>query len=196
MAPSPPEVSPAEESLADGVSPQPRPGSTRGGAARAAAAAITLELVQERWTAVLRAVRLASRSVEALLRDATPIGVEEGNVVVLQFRYSIHCNKVNEPANLIAAKRALSRTLGAECKLRCVTAEGGGPKGDRPRTQTGMSDPVVVKAMRIWRAQILTPAELAAVEAIPIVGAIPGKDSWRAHEPLHLVPGGPSGPGV
>lgn len=193
---SAPDVSPTEVSPADEGSPEPRPGSTRVGTAPAAATVITLELVQERWTAVLRAVRQASRSVEALLRDATPIGVEEGNVVVLQFRYSIHCNKVNEPANLIAARRALSRTLGVECKLRCVTAEGGGPKGDRPRGQAGMSDPVVVKAMRIWRAQILTPAELAAVEAVPIAGAFPGKDSWQAREPLHLALGGTPGSDV
>jgi DNA polymerase-3 subunit gamma/tau len=186
-----PEASPVEgppTPPTDEAPPQPPAARPRTGAAPAGPAgapAITLELVQERWTAVLRAVRQTSRPVEALLRDATPIGVEDGNVVVLQFRYAIHCNKVNEPANLIAAKRALSRTLGAECRLRCVAAETGGSRGDRPRSQAGMSDPVVVKAMRIWRAQVLSPAELAAVEAVPIVplgplaamsGAFPGKD--------------------
>jgi hypothetical protein len=131
--------------------------------------------VRERWPAVLEAVRHASRPVEALLKDAEPVDVEAGNVVVLQFRFAFHCKTVNEPANLIAAQKALSRTLGVPCKVRCVLAEGSGLKAERARSQAGPDDPVVAKALRIWRAHILSPAELAEVEALPVA---PDFEPW------------------
>ena len=177
-APAIPVVSGAEVpalSLSKGSGAEGEPGDAvavnPGAPASRRTATLTLERVQEHWPATLEALRRANRPVEALLKDATPIAVDDGNVVVLQFRFAFHCNKVNEPANNIAARKALSRALGVECRVRCVLAEG---SGSRPsRGHAAADDPVVAKALRIWRAHILSPGELAAVEAVPLAPVAP-----------------------
>ncbi len=152
----PPDPSPDMPAIALPAPPRSDPSAT----------GIGIDLVRERWPAVLEAVRHANRSVEALLKDANPMQVEDGNVVVLEFRFAFHCNKILDPANRIAVEKALRRVLGAHCKVRCVLTENAGLPFDRPRSQTAQDDPVVAKALRIWRAHILSPAELAAVEAL------------------------------
>src|SRR5205085_2873355 len=131
---------------------------------------VALDEVKRRWPAVLDDLRRANhRTLEALLRDATPMDVEPGNVVVLSFRFSFHSAKVQEVSNQIAVEKALGRVLNTACKVRCVVDDGGEARADRPRNQGGQHDPVVAKALRIWRARILEPAERAAVDALPTI---------------------------
>lgn len=137
---------------------------------------VTLEAVGQQWGAVLKLVRNATHTVEALLRDATPIDVEDGNVVVLQFRYAFHRARVEDGPNQIAVNKALSRTLGVQCRVRCVVADAAGSKLGQQRTAAPQEDRVVAKALRIWRAHILTPPELAAVEALPLASAVQLQD--------------------
>jgi hypothetical protein len=125
--------------------------------------------VEQRWPAVMEAVRQTSRSVEALLRGGKPGAVEEPNVLVLEFRHEFHRKKILEAANRLVVEKALRRVFGFQVRVRCVEAEGATLPFDRPRSQTAGDDPVVAKALRIWRAHILTPGELAAVEALPSV---------------------------
>jgi hypothetical protein len=126
--------------------------------------------VQARLREVAEAVRPLSRLTEALLRDAArPVAVEEGNVVVLQFRYAAHMAKMQESSNRIAVEKALRRVFGVPCKLRCVLAESNGVPFDRPRAQTTQDDPIVAKAVRMWGGRVLSPSELEAVEALPAV---------------------------
>jgi hypothetical protein len=106
------------------------------------------------------------KSLEALLRDARPVGVEAGNVVVLSFRYSFHSGKVQEVSNQIAVEKALGRVLGAPCKVRCIVEESAEAKLDRARGAPVQNDPVVTKALRIFRAHIMSPSEIAAVESM------------------------------
>ncbi|MGH2371687.1 MAG: hypothetical protein ACRDI2_26240, partial [Chloroflexota bacterium] len=158
------------------VSPEPRtPPAPRTRSAPGPAtengpqAGLTLDAVRARWPAVLEAVRHTNKPVEALLKDAQPSHVEDGNVLVLEFRFAFHCTKVQEAANRITVEKALRRALGMPCKVRCVLKENAGLPFDRPRSQTIQDDPIVAKALRIWRAHLLTPGELAAVEALPTV---------------------------
>ena len=125
--------------------------------------------MQARWAAVTEAVRQASKSVEALLKGGVPSAVEAPNTLVLEFRHDFHRRKILEPANRLAVEKSLRRVFGVPLRLRCIQAEGSERPFDRPRSQGAGDDPVVAKALRIWRAHILSPNELAAVEAMPSV---------------------------
>jgi hypothetical protein len=143
------------------------PGATSG----AAGSSVSLDEVKRRWPAVLDDLRRANyRTLEALVRDMSePVEVEPGNVVVLKFRFPIHARRVQEVSNQIAVEKALGRVLNRACKVRCVVEEGSEARAEQPRSQSGPHDPVVAKALRIWRARILEPAERAAVEALPTI---------------------------
>jgi hypothetical protein len=67
----------------------------------------------------------------------------------------------------VAVEKALRRVLGVPARIKGVQAEGATLPFDRPRSQTAVDDPVVGKAMRIWRAHVLSPDELAEVESLP-----------------------------
>jgi hypothetical protein len=114
--------------------------------------------------------RANHRTLEALLRSATPVDVEPGNVVVLSFPFAFHSAKVQEVSNQIAVEKALGRVLNTACKVRCVVEEASEARGDRRSVgQSAPHDPVVAKALRIWRARILEPAERAALDALPTI---------------------------
>jgi DNA polymerase-3 subunit gamma/tau len=142
----------------------PRPGGST--------VSVVLETVQQEWPAVLDDLRRSGqRSLEALLRGGRPVAVEDGNVVVVQFKHRFHRDKVQDISNRIAVEKALGRVLGTACKVRCVVEDGGEPKLNGTRSQSMSNDPVVVKALRIWRAHILTPEQVAEVDAMPVVSA-------------------------
>lgn len=148
------------------ISPHPAPERAK----------LTLEAVEARWSDVADAVRPHSRTIETLLRQkfAEPVAVEDGNVVVLQFRFASHMTKLQGDADRIAVEKALRRVLGSPCKVRCILKEDLNAPFDRPRSQTAQDDPVVAKALRIWQAHILSPTEIAAVEALPAVTDLSG----------------------
>jgi hypothetical protein len=87
--------------------------------------------------------------------------------VVIQFPYAFHANRIQEVSNKIAVGKALSHVLGVQSTVRSVVAATGEAASDRPRAAAGQDDPVVAKALRIWRAHVMTPSEIAAVEARP-----------------------------
>ena len=133
---------------------------------------VSLEQVHRRWQTVQAGIRQHSKSMEALFRDAQfvkPVAVEGDNVVVLQFRFAAHLNKVLDVSNQIAVQKALSRAIGVPCKVRCVVADGAESRLERTRLPAGLDDPVVMKAVRIWGAQVLQPEDEAAVAALPEV---------------------------
>jgi DNA polymerase-3 subunit gamma/tau len=130
---------------------------------------LTLDTIKSRWPATLDAVRQTRNlSLEALLRDGEPTGVEPGNVVVVAFKFPFHASKVQEPANVVTVNRALSKALGVRATVRCEVAGGAGARAERQRPQSAPDDPVVSKVLRTLNARIMTPAELAAIEAMPI----------------------------
>ncbi|CAA9293823.1 MAG: DNA polymerase III subunits gamma and tau [uncultured Chloroflexi bacterium] len=136
----------------------------------AGTATLTSETVRQRWPAVLDAIRQQrNRPLEALLRDAEPGGVDAGNVLVLVFRFPFHASKVQEPANIVAVQRAATRALGTRVTVRCEVADGGGARTERARQAAPADDAFVGKAMRMLDAKLMTSAEVAALEELPIV---------------------------
>jgi len=136
-----------------------------------------LARVKGRWPEVLEALRqMRNKPLEALLRDAEPLSVESGNVVVLAFKFPFHASKVQEPANVVSVNRAISRALGVRATVRCEVAGGASGRPERQRAQTAPDDPVVSKALRVLNARLMTPAELAALEALPIAAEFESTD--------------------
>ncbi|HEV2122254.1 MAG TPA: hypothetical protein VGW38_05715, partial [Chloroflexota bacterium] len=149
------------------AAPEPRPDG------RDADTEVTLEMVRQRWPTVLDSIRHTSKALEAVLKDASPARVEPGDaapVVVLSFNFPFHAAKAQDGPNLVIVQRALSRVLGVRATVRCEV-EGAGTKGDRARSATGPEDPVVTKAMRIMNARVMSPeevAELQAMQSLPV----------------------------
>ncbi|HEU5319126.1 MAG TPA: DNA polymerase III subunit gamma/tau [Chloroflexota bacterium] len=139
--------------------------------------ALDLPQVKTLWPSVLDAVRQTRNlSLEALLRDGEPTGVESGNTVVVAFKFPFHASKVQEPANVVTVNRALSKALGVRATVRCEVAGGAGARAERQRPQSAPDDPVVSKVLRMLNARVMTPAELAAIEAMPIAAEFEAGD--------------------
>ena len=104
-------------------------------ARRPPAPGITLEAALARLPEVVEAVGRESLPVAALLRGGTPVGVEPGNALVLEFPSDFHRTRLQEAPNRVAVEKALRRVLGTAVRLRCVPAPwrpgvGGAEKGD------------------------------------------------------------------
>ncbi len=162
--------------------PSPEAAESDGARARAlmAPAAVSVAMLEQRWPALLEELqRAGQRSLAALLRDARPAGVVDGNTVVLEFRYAFHCSRVQEAPNQIAVRKALRRALGVECQLRCILAEGEA-RAERSGSAAagsmgGEDDPVVAKALRIWGGRVLSPSEVASLESMPTLPTPPSE---------------------
>ena len=130
----------------------------------------------ERWPAVIDQVRRVSRNLAAMLEIAKPTAVGPDSVVVVTCGFPIHATKLKEPANTVTVNRALAKALGVRATVRCDVAAGAGARGERTRTQPAMDDPVVSKVLRMMNARIMTPAELAAMEALPVTAEFEAGD--------------------
>jgi len=83
----------------------------------------TVEELQSRWLEVLNALRPRSLSLEALSRGTTPVAVEDGNVIVLQFAHEFYRSKITEPQHKKMLEGAISEVLGQSIEVRCILEE-------------------------------------------------------------------------
>ncbi|MGI8423295.1 MAG: DNA polymerase III subunit gamma/tau [Chloroflexota bacterium] len=138
--------------------------------------AILMERVLERWPAVIEAVRRVSRNLAAMLEIAKPAGVEDGNVVVVACRFPIHATTLKQPANSVTLNRALVKALGVRATVRCEVAGGAGARAERSRALQAPDDPVVSKVLRMMNARVMSAAELAAIELLPVTAEFEAGD--------------------
>ena len=169
VAPTKRETPVKPETPADAPAPEPVFGG-------ATPATISMEQVVERWPAVIDQVRRVSRNLAAMLEIAKPAAVEPDNVVVVACGFPIHATKLKEPANAVTVNRGLAKALGVRATVRCEVAGGAGSRADRSRTMPAMDDPVVSKVLRMMNARVMTPAELAAIEALPVMAEFEAGD--------------------
>lgn len=80
------------------------------------------------WAKILDAIRPQSRSVEALLRDCLPLSFD-GTILVLQFWYVFHKNKLDIDKNRTLVEDAASQVAGSRVKIQTQL----GNKNDRPK---------------------------------------------------------------
>lgn len=80
---------------------------------------LTPEILRDRWSDLLDALRPRNLSLEALIRACEPVTVE-GDVVVLGFAHDFHRGKVEEEKNKRDVEDVLSDLTGRPCRVRCV----------------------------------------------------------------------------
>jgi hypothetical protein len=75
--------------------------------------------VQLHWRDILQATRQFDPRTQALLNSSTPLGMDEG-VLILGFRSDLLREKMEKDHNVSNARRAAQQVLGYQISLRCV----------------------------------------------------------------------------
>jgi DNA polymerase-3 subunit gamma/tau len=88
-------------------------------APRAAAGLVDLDKVRRSWPMVLEEVRKKSRSLHALLADAT-VGAYEQDAITLEARYEFHAKQLAETKNARVIALAMREVLGVNPQVRAV----------------------------------------------------------------------------
>ena len=120
-----------------------------------AAAGTPLADVQEKWPAILDAVKAGSRSVEAFMKECHPVEADETSVT-LGFHYAFHKDSVDNPKNRALVEECFGKTLGRTVRVRCVLAAkaGAAPAGASAAPGPG-KDAVVTAAEQMFGATVL-----------------------------------------
>lgn len=77
------------------------------------------QAVQQHWRDILQATRQFDPRTQALLNSSTPLGMDEG-VLILGFRSDLLREKMEKDHNVSNARRAAQQVLGYQISLRCV----------------------------------------------------------------------------
>lgn len=80
------------------------------------------ELSDELWRNVINQVKKENNSLAALLRDAKPMAVESGKVV-LGVRFKFHKDKINESKNVRILEGVICDVTGNSCRVLCEIAD-------------------------------------------------------------------------
>jgi DNA polymerase-3 subunit gamma/tau len=130
-------------------SPPPEPPAPR-------AAAVTLSQINDLWPELLGAVRRQDHKLEALLRDAR-IARLEGDVLIVDFKYEFHQNKVSEDRNRRLVEDVLGKLSGHRFQVRCELAQASSPAsqpGPPPARQPVEEDGLIQEAVEKLGAQV------------------------------------------
>lgn len=82
------------------------------------------------WNKILDEIRPQSRSVEALLRDCLPVSFD-GTILVLQFWYVFHKNKLDQDKNRQIVEATASQIVGSPVKIETQL----GDKSQKPKRE-------------------------------------------------------------
>ncbi len=163
VAPAPPPVSPAPRPAAEisrsaPVAPPPpaapplptpaEPPTAVGAPAAPASGAVDDILSDEarrRWNEILDACGARNRSVQALLRSARPVGVEE-DALLLGFPYEFHRERIDDQKNRIVVEDVIGAVLARKVRVRCVLTTREAVTAADP-LQAAMDDPIVRSAI-------------------------------------------------
>jgi len=105
---------------------------------------LTPEVLRDRWSDLLDALRPRNLSLEALIRACEPVSVE-GDVVVLGFAHDFHRSKVEEERNKRDVEDVLSTLAGRPFRVRCVLL---GQEGDAQTSRRAAADDAILMAHR------------------------------------------------
>lgn len=141
----------------------PEPGEEREEPAQPAepgnATTLPLEKVVALWPAVVQDVRPKNATVQALLRDVQPVGVEDQTVVLLA-KSDFHKQNIESRRNRLVVEEVLSKHMGEPFAVRCIIDKQQEAKTDtRSQIQAICTDPVVRAAMNIFSADVIDVEE-------------------------------------
>jgi DNA polymerase-3 subunit gamma/tau len=140
--------------------------------------------VAERWGQLVDRLGQANRGVQALIRDARPLRIEEG-AVVIGCRFPFHRDRLNEDRNRAAVEGVLGQALGQRVRVRCVLDDGESSREAAARPDpfdAVLTDPVVKSAVGLgFRVTRIAKEEGVVYNAEPKDGAgaseAPGEDA-------------------
>jgi DNA polymerase-3 subunit gamma/tau len=103
---------------------------------------VTIEEVNARWAAILAEVRQRDRQSQALLRDSSPIAVQN-NEVLVGFYYDLHKRHMEDPRRCAVVQQAMEKVLGRPVRVKCTVASRGQSRdeGDPPASSGPASFP-------------------------------------------------------
>lgn len=126
--------------------------------------------VVAKWPEVVARIGADARtkSIQALLRDARPLGLE-GGALVLGCRFPFHRDRLSEDKTRAVLERALNHVLGRRCRVRPVVDDGEEPRqSELPSDplQAVMDDPIVKGAVSLgWRVKRIVKHEEVVYDA-------------------------------
>ena len=164
-AQNPPQAGPSVASPPDSAADAPaaKTQATAPPADESPAAADTpLAEIQQRWDAVVNSFRRPNVHLRGVLRDCTPIGVQD-RTLTLEFAHAWHRDKVRQSDNLILVEKAVAQTLGRHYSIECTLAQK--PPPTNVSANDPAQDPVVRAAQRLFHGD--TTFEDAADDTSP-----------------------------
>lgn len=182
-----PEVTPQPAKPAPVAAPQSAPTTRRAPEPVAAdASPLAMEPVVERWASLVERLGQANRSVQALVRDARPLRIEDG-AVVIGCRFPFHRDRLNDDKSRTSVESVLGQLLGRRVRVQFVLDTGESPREVEARpdpVDAVLSDPVVKSAVGLgWRVTRIAKEEGVVYNAEP-------QDDPGASEPHGQDPGG------
>lgn len=81
-----------------------------------------VEMSDDTWQAVVLEAKKTNSTLAALLRDATPI-VIENDVMTLGVKFKFHHDKISEMKNLAILEAAIEQIMGKKIKIKCKVAD-------------------------------------------------------------------------
>ncbi len=123
---APVQTAPAAGMESSRSEPSTVPGSTRTDAPTAQGAAAEGSIYAEavtRWSELFAAMRKLGPQLQALYRDARPLGSEPGIELVIGFRYPIICQRAAQEANRQKVEQFMSSFFGRPVRIKCVELE-------------------------------------------------------------------------
>ncbi len=88
------------------------------------AKAISLQMVLQNWKKVRDIVRKQRSQVDGLLNSCHPLGIKDGEILLLGFATEVLKSKMEMGDNLVLTRQALRQVLGVDLRVICVIASG------------------------------------------------------------------------
>ena len=128
--------------------------------------AVDFELVQRSWDAVLDAVKVKKRSLQAWLLMARPVALE-GSILALEFRpgYGFHADNCAREDSQAILGEVFQQVIGASLRVNCQVAD-----GERPAAPVADDSPSLEE-----QAEAVAESEAAAASG-------DGPDETEAHK--------------
>ena len=115
---------------------------------------MSIEQVVERWASLIERLGQGNRSVQALVRDARPLRIEDG-AVLIGCRFPFHRDRLNDERSRTSVENALGQVLGRRVRAQFVLDNGESPREVETRpdpVDAVLSDPVRKERGRPWLA--------------------------------------------
>ena len=99
-----------------------------------------IDLIDEKlWREILDKIKPHNHSLNALLRDAYPEGIE-GDKLILSVKFKFHHDKISEAKNCQIIEEVLQQILGKKLKVVCRITDGKRIKSEKPPIEKSGKD--------------------------------------------------------